>query len=113
MIKKKPKATKVDVTIGKNLRKWRKAKNMTAVKLSECLDIHHSQLKKYEDGVNRISAANLWKVSNFLRIRVDFFFQDNDSSTDENIALIHKLSLLRKSDKKYVIDMINGLLEQP
>lgn len=71
-------AGNMDLTIGKNLRAFRKERNLSQQGLAEICGVTFQQIQKYEKGINRISASTLWNISEGLSVKItDFFFTDN------------------------------------
>ena len=73
---KKGKPTEVDVLVGENLRKLRKAKGLSQSKLSERCGVSFQQIQKYERGVNRVSASMLWELHKILEVELKDFYGD-------------------------------------
>ena len=66
-----------DKIIGKKIRLWRRARGLTTTQLGEKLGITYSQIMKYENASNRISASRLYELAKDLlrnkEINVKFF----------------------------------------
>ncbi len=60
--------------IGRQIRLARNIKTMTLDQLAKPLGITYQQLQKYEKGINRISAARLFEVSQILDQPITFFY---------------------------------------
>jgi transcriptional regulator with XRE-family HTH domain len=72
----KPKAPRhpIDVSVGANIRRTRKARGVSQQALAEAVGITFQQIQKYESGANRVSASRLWTIANTLEVPiVDFF----------------------------------------
>lgn len=62
-----PESEKLDplnVRIGEKLRVVREADRLTQVQLTRAAGVTFQQVQKYERGVNRIAAAQLWRIWN-------------------------------------------------
>lgn len=44
--------------------------------IAEALKISFQQLQKYENGVNRVSSARLYQLSQLFDVSIEYFFQD-------------------------------------
>lgn len=60
--------------IGKQIRLARNMRKMNMEQLGSELGITYQQLQKYESGINRISAARLFKISQILDRPITFFY---------------------------------------
>lgn len=82
-LKPKPKPDNIDKLVGINIRKFRLHKGFAMQQLASAIDISHQQIQKYEAGLNRTSAGNLWKISQFLEIPIHCFYTGNLEKSDE------------------------------
>lgn len=64
----------IDSYVGKKLKEKRKKFGLTQTELSKQVGISFQQIQKYETGQNRISASMLFKMSNILKVKLDYFF---------------------------------------
>lgn len=60
--------------IGKNIQLIRQGKKLNRTDIGQILGVSYQQIQKYESGKNRISASNLFLLSQSLRIPIDDFF---------------------------------------
>ncbi|WCR54438.1 MAG: hypothetical protein PG981_001460 [Wolbachia endosymbiont of Ctenocephalides orientis wCori] len=74
----------LDVIIGKKIRLWRRARGLTTTQLGEKLGISFSQIMKYENASNRISASRLYELAKVLSVDVSDFFIDMSSDLHED-----------------------------
>ncbi|MEE9544052.1 MAG: helix-turn-helix transcriptional regulator [Rhodospirillales bacterium] len=65
----------IDKYVGCRVRARRIGRGMSQKKLSQVLGLAFQQIQKYENGSNRISASNLYKIAKALNIGVAFFFE--------------------------------------
>ena len=72
----------VDVHVGKRVRHRRWMIGMTQQQLAEAAGIKFQQIKKYETGMNRVSASRLWDISDALDVPVAFFFEGLDGAEE-------------------------------
>ncbi len=73
------KATRVDRHVGARLRARRRQLKKTQAGLGEEIGLSFKQIRKYEQGQNRIGAGTLYRLSQALGVRVDYFFDGLDS----------------------------------
>ena len=74
--KGRPKSKDVDRVIGRNIKLLRDFKKISLVKLGEFVGVTFQQIQKYERGRDRVSAANLMKMSEALGVSMEDFFID-------------------------------------
>ncbi|MEE7491141.1 helix-turn-helix transcriptional regulator [Methylobacterium oryzae] len=66
--------TDLDARIGGRIRIARERARMSQTSLGDALGISFQQVQKYEQGKNRIGAANLQRVADLLKVPVEAFF---------------------------------------
>ena len=65
----------VDIHVGQRIRQRRWAIGMTQQQLAESVGIKFQQIQKYETGMNRVSASQLWDIARTLGVQIGFFFE--------------------------------------
>ena len=65
-----------DLLVAHRLKAKRNEKNITQTELGDVLGVTFQQIQKYEAGVSRISAGNLYKLAEFLGAPLDYFFAE-------------------------------------
>ncbi|WP_413203576.1 helix-turn-helix domain-containing protein [Rhodospirillum sp. A1_3_36] len=68
--------TPVDITVGRRLRLRRRTLGLSIQDLAFDVGISDSQLRKYESGLNRISASRLYAFACALEVTPSYFFED-------------------------------------
>ncbi len=68
-------ASAVDTWIGSRVRIKRTSRGLTQQEFSELLDINRNDLAAFEAGAKRINANLLFRISNSLDVRPDYFFR--------------------------------------
>jgi transcriptional regulator with XRE-family HTH domain len=63
-----------DRHVGMRLRERRMTLGMTLQQLAELIGVTYQQAYKYETGLNRLAAGQLWQVTKGLGVEVDYFF---------------------------------------
>ncbi len=67
-------AGKADIEMGRRIRLRRVALKISQVELGEHLGVSFQQVQKYENGVNRVSAARLQQIASALGVDMMFFY---------------------------------------
>jgi transcriptional regulator with XRE-family HTH domain len=89
--------TERDRNIGKAVRHYRKHRKLTIRAVAEELGITAQQMRKYEVGMNRISAGRLSVVADILGVPVESFFNPHvtpdahDDPTDELLDVLYRI----------------------
>lgn len=89
--------------IGSRLKNRRQLMGLNQVELGKRLHISGQQIHKYEAGIDQLSAAKIFELSEILQIPVTYFFDDLDAfelGESENEDLTRDLEELRL--QKYV-----------
>jgi transcriptional regulator with XRE-family HTH domain len=63
-----------DRHVGMRLRERRMTLGMTLQQLAELIGVTYQQANKYETGLNRLAAWQLWQMAKGLGVEVDYFF---------------------------------------
>jgi len=90
--------------IGQKIKKFRKIAKFSQKELASNLGVSFQQLQKYESGENRITADKLWKVSCFLEMDINNFFDKNTDTFEES-----KIKTNEEKLKKTIVDFVNNL----
>ena len=69
-----------DKRVGQRLRELRVVLGLSLTALADGLGISFQQLYKYEKGVDRISAGQLYGCAALLNVRPEYFFEGLDGS---------------------------------
>ena len=65
----------IDQYVGSRIRARRVGLRMSQTKLGQTIDVTFQQVQKYENGTNRVSASNLFKIAKALGVDVSFFYE--------------------------------------
>jgi len=68
-----------DIALAKAVRRIRIANGVSQVWMAEQLGVTPQQMHKYEDGVDRIPATYLKKISDALKVDIYEFFYDDEN----------------------------------
>lgn len=77
-------AENINVIIAKNVRKYRKLKNITQEQLAIDIGISPDYYRRYESqkGKQGLKIKNLYKISRVLKVPLDNFVQEIDDDED-------------------------------
>lgn len=89
---KKGRASEIDTYIGCRLRYFRKLSGFTQDKLASEVNITFQQLQKYENGINRVSAARLYQFTKIFNMKTDAFFDGLEKGQPEKASSLDLLS---------------------
>jgi transcriptional regulator with XRE-family HTH domain len=69
-----PRQHHLDILVGTNLRRLRIKAGMTMTELAAEIGVSYQQIRKYEDGINRLSASMLWECARALNVPLSSLF---------------------------------------
>ena len=72
----------IDVYVGSRLKVLRHGLRISQTKMGEATGVSFQQVQKYENGMNRIGAGNLYKFSKALGVDVAYFFDGVDGAVN-------------------------------
>jgi|TARA_B110001452_G_scaffold25846_1_gene20317 transcriptional regulator with XRE-family HTH domain len=62
--------------LGSKLKLRRLALGLTQTKVAKAINVTFQQIQKYEKGTNGVSSIRLLQLANFLKVSVNYFFED-------------------------------------
>ena len=62
--------------LGNKLKMRRLALGLTQTKVAKAINVTFQQIQKYEKGTNGVSSIRLLQLSNYLKVPIDYFFED-------------------------------------
>ena len=65
----------LDIRIGLHLKQARKSLRLSQTKAAEILGVRKGQISKYENGLDRISASNLYRLAMYYNKGISYFFR--------------------------------------
>jgi transcriptional regulator with XRE-family HTH domain len=68
----------VDLEVARRIRERRLELGMTQQQVAELVGVTYQQVRKYETGINRVSAGLLHRIAQALGVEVGYFFADVD-----------------------------------
>mgnify|MGYP003390409808 CR=1 FL=1 len=84
--KGKTKATEIDKIVSKRLKTKRIMLGLLQKDIAAAADVTIQQVQKYESGVNRIAAGKLYKIANFLKEPIEYFFTLDDTNQEIEVG---------------------------
>jgi transcriptional regulator with XRE-family HTH domain len=91
--------TEVDKLVGRNIRIYRLAKDLSQTELGNRIGLTFQQVQKYEKGVNRVGSGRLLQIATVLGIHVTTLFEGTEgaktSVTNSALSLIADAKALR------------------
>ncbi|WP_375608441.1 MULTISPECIES: helix-turn-helix domain-containing protein [unclassified Bartonella] len=107
-----------DIFIGKKIRLRRKMLKMSQKTLGQHLDVTFQQIQKYENGLNRVSAGRLKRISDILDVPIAFFYadiitkqqppylHDEIASSTEEYLLLKRFRVLTSIKQKAILQLL-------
>lgn len=74
-------ADEIDAHVGSRVRIRRMTLGVSQEQLADALGLTFQQIQKYEKGQNRIGAGRLFRISQILKVPVEFFYDGLDQSS--------------------------------
>jgi transcriptional regulator with XRE-family HTH domain len=65
-----------NIHLGNKLKLRRLALSLTQTKVAKAINVTFQQIQKYEKGTNGVSSVRLLQLANFLKVPVNYFFED-------------------------------------
>ena len=62
--------------LGNKLKMRRLALGLTQTKVAKAINVTFQQIQKYEKGINGVSSIRLLQLSNYLKVPINYFFED-------------------------------------
>lgn len=92
-------------TLGKLIKEYRKAANLTQYELADIIEIDDKQLGKIERGIHYPSVSTFLKLIKVLNIDVNNFYKNYDNKKSNN--LLNLISHLNSKEKNIAYNIIN------
>lgn len=65
----------IDISVGQQVLAARTFRGKNQGQLGMALGVSGQQVQKMEQGINRISAGRLWRMSVYLNVPISFFYE--------------------------------------
>ncbi len=105
--------------MGQRIAQFRKAQDLTQQQLAKILDISQQTMAHYEVGRLRVAVAMLPVLANALNVSVEDLLEERTTGTPSKRGPIPKLqrqieqiSLLPRTKQKFVMDMLDTVINQ-
>lgn len=69
-----PSSNSLDLYIGQKLRELRKEQQLSLEKVGELLDVSGQQISRFEKGVHKLNASQLYTIAKALGVPLSYFF---------------------------------------
>ena len=97
--------------LGNKLKLKRLALGLTQTKVAKAINVTFQQIQKYEKGTNGVSSIRLLQLANYLKVPVNYFFEDfseyltnieklNEGHMNINYNFLVKIYLELNNDQK-------------
>ena len=81
--------------LGNKLKMRRLSLGLTQTKVAKAINVTFQQIQKYEKGTNGVSSTRLLQLSNYLKVSINYFFEDyadyisksNDQKTKDYVSV--------------------------
>ena len=70
--------------LGNKLKLRRLALGLTQTKVAKAINVTFQQIQKYEKGTNGVSSIRLLQLSNYLKVPINYFFEDYSDYLNNN-----------------------------
>ena len=70
--------------LGSKLKLRRLALGLTQTKVAKAINVTFQQIQKYEKGTNGVSSQRLLQLSNYLKVPINYFFEDYSAYLQNN-----------------------------
>lgn len=105
---------RICITLGENVKKYRKLRGLTQEKLAEKLDMEIKSLSLIETGNGFVSAKTLGKLAEVLQVSPSILLEDANSNNTEQLYSdsLKALEILKNNPEKLkaLNYILNGLL---
>ena len=110
-----------NVHLGKKLRMRRLSLGLTQTKVAQAINVTFQQIQKYEKGTNGVSSSRLLQLSQFLKVPINYFYEDykdfkdlklDDTDSDDlNYSFLSKtFNSLSKSNKEKILQVLKNTI---
>lgn len=105
---------KICITLGKNIKKYRKLRGLTQEKMAELIEIEVRTLSLIETGNNFVTSKTFEKITKVLQVNPSALLEDDNSDNTEQLYAdsLKALELLKYNPEKLkaLNYILNGLL---
>ena len=105
--------------LGNKLKLRRLALGLTQTKVAKAINVTFQQIQKYEKGTNGVSSIRLLQLANYLKVPINYFFEDfrnfneeknlQGDNDDLNYSFLSKtFSSLSKTQKEKILQILKN-----
>ena len=105
--------------LGSKLKLRRLALGLTQTKVAKAINVTFQQIQKYEKGTNGVSSSRLLQLSQFLKVPINYFYEDfkemrqeeegQTGNDDLNYSFLSKTFIaLSKADKDKILQVLQN-----
>ena len=103
--------------LGSKLKLRRLSLGLTQTKVAKAINVTFQQIQKYEKGTNGVSSSRLAQLSSFLKVPINYFYEDyvssqtdlSNSTNDLNYSfLVKTFGNLSESQKLKIIQILKN-----
>ena len=102
----KPLVTPIDRHIGDRLKQLRQQEGISAAALAEAIDSTQQQISRYENGQNKLGAAQLYRIDLSLDVPVSWFFKGIDLKAESINKISSQNDAVKIEDELQTINKI-------
>lgn len=97
-----PNNTKTTMSIGNNIKLFRNKLGLNQADIAEFCGISRELISFYENNAREVSLLHLEKISEYLNIDIDVFFEDDPQELKPELALAFRAEELSPADRANV-----------
>ena len=105
--------------LGSKLKLRRLALGLTQTKVAKAINVTFQQIQKYEKGTNGVSSSRLLQLSQFLKVPINYFYEDykdfkdlklDDTDSDDlNYSFLSKtFATLSRTQKEKILQILDN-----
>ena len=89
--------------LGKNIKRFRNVLNVTQSELADYCGIPRELLSYYENGKREVSLLHLEKISEYMNIDMDVFFEENPKEIKPELSLAFRADDVTPDDREKIV----------
>ena len=103
-------ADATDRHVGNRVHVRRRMLHLSQMQLAKSVGVAFRQVQKYEMGINRISASQLYRIASALNVPVEFFFEAGPDSASPSIAVSSSAWPLNVLTSPECVELADGFM---
>lgn len=93
---------------GELIKRLRKSKGLSQMRLAELLDVSYQQIQKYEKGVSSISIDRLKQIAKALDVPVSLFFPSGKEMVSEPLEAYGRIT----DEEQHLLHLFRGVRDK-